>query len=117
LIATGSLALIDAVLEFKYLKSLLVRTIIALVSIARRPSTSGNSRKPMHSVLEKSSLQGTEPDYLRYSCLKRTLLSEIHHSWPKSTTISQSKQRNSSPFPVFNLVAGILGGHYENQII
>jgi hypothetical protein len=37
-------------------------------------------------------------------------------AWPKSTGVSQSKERNSPPFPVFNLVTGILG-HYENQII
>src|SRR6202034_508281 len=29
-------------------------------------------------------------------------------AWPKSTGVSQSKERNSSSFPVFNLVAGIL---------
>jgi hypothetical protein len=36
--AAVSLAFIDAVLEFKYVKCLLVRTIFALVSIAKRLS-------------------------------------------------------------------------------
>ncbi len=38
LIARPSLGLVDAVLEFKYLKCVLVRTIFALVSIAKRLS-------------------------------------------------------------------------------
>jgi hypothetical protein len=39
-IATPCRALIDAVLEFKYLKCLLVRTTLAVVSIAKKPLVS-----------------------------------------------------------------------------
>src|ERR1700684_1384885 len=84
---------------------------------SKKTLTSENSRKPKHPAPEKSSSPGIEPDHLHYSRRKRTLLDEIHHPWPKSTSISQSKQRNSSVFPVFNLITGILGEHYENQII
>jgi hypothetical protein len=43
-------------------------------------------------------------------------LSEIHHHWPKSTSVSQSKERNSAPFLVFNLVAGILGDIMKTKL-
>ncbi len=37
-------------------------------------------------------------------------------AWPKSTAVSQSKERNSSPFPVFNLVTGILGDRMKTKL-
>jgi hypothetical protein len=84
---------------------------------SKKTLTSENSRKPKHPAPEKSSSPGIEPDHLHYSRRKRTLLGEIHHSWPKSTGVSQSKQRNSSPAQVFNPIRAILGDIYENQII
>jgi hypothetical protein len=37
-------------------------------------------------------------------------------AWPKSTGISQSKERNSSPLPVFDLVAGIPGDLMKTKL-
>jgi hypothetical protein len=37
-------------------------------------------------------------------------------AWPKSTSVSQSKKRNSSPFSVFNLVTGILGDIMKTKL-
>ncbi len=43
-------------------------------------------------------------------CVKSTT------AWPKSTGVNQSKERNSSPFPVFNLVTGIVGDIMKTKL-
>jgi hypothetical protein len=47
---------------------------------------------------------------------KRIYWAKSTTAWPKSTSVSQSKERNSSPFPVFNLVTGILGDIMKTKL-
>jgi hypothetical protein len=37
-------------------------------------------------------------------------------AWPKSTTVTQSKERNFPPFPVFKLITGVLGKFMKNKL-
>jgi hypothetical protein len=62
---------------------------------------------------EQKKTQLQKPDNVVWQVVetlpKRIYWAKSTTAWLKSTGVSQSKERNYPPFPVFNLVAGNVG--------
>jgi hypothetical protein len=56
------------------------------------------------------------PLFLGLLSSRRTHWAKSTTAWLKSTGVSQSKERNSFPIPVFDLVAGILGDRMKTKL-